>query len=152
MEDDAPNIADSFVHRKRIVPRVVSIGQPPCYTQLPWEQVLNIQFAGAGILNSIPVQATGADIAIRGANIAFDTPANATNLELLLRDQYEKPYANDFINFAWLFPQGLANRPGVWYPEIYLPKDRIMLVDANMNDNLPLNINISFVGARIWPK
>jgi hypothetical protein len=74
-------------------------------------------------------------------------------VEFRLRDQYEFPYSNDFIHWAWLFPQNLSNRPGIWYPEIYVPKDRMILLDslqANAEDTL--NINLSFVGARIWPR
>jgi hypothetical protein len=132
--------------------RVYSECYPKCFNQLPWEQVLNINFAANGQLLSIPLIANGAGVALRGFSIAFDNPANAVNLEMRLRDQYEKPYSNDWINFAWLFSQNLANRPGCFYPEFYLPKDRLMLVDANMNDDLELSINLVAMGARIWPK
>jgi hypothetical protein len=132
--------------------RVYNRCYPPCYSQLPWEQVLNLTFAGAGNQQSIPVQAKGADIVIRGANIAFDSPSDAGDFEVLIQGQDEFPYANDYIHWAWLFPQNLANRPGIWYPEIYVPKDRMILVNAQQINATELNPQISFVGARIWPK
>lgn len=132
--------------------RVYSRCYPPCYNALPWEQVLNIvlpaSIAPPVQIKSIPVQAQGADIVIRGAAIANVTG----NLQLIIRDQYEKPYANDYIAAQWLMPVGLANRPGTWYPELYIPKDRMILVDALQADGQADSPNISFMGARIFPK
>ena len=41
---------------------------------------------------------------------------------------------------------------GIWYPEIYLPKDRILLIDAQQNENAPAEFALTFTGQRIWPK
>lgn len=136
--------------------RIYSECYPDCYNALPWEQVLPITIAGgAGSrqIPSIPIIANGGDVVIRGATIAFDDPALAGDLAFRLRDQYEWPYSNDFIHFAWLFPQNLSNRPGVIYPEIYVPKDRMILIDAlKAAASETFICNLDFVGSRIWPK
>jgi hypothetical protein len=133
---------------------------PKCYTAIPFQVPLTwgtatdlIRIAAGATVRNIPLLVTGADFVLRGGMLTIDTSVASAigDLELLIRTQDDKNYANDFIHWQWLL-SGLAHRPGVFYPEIYLPKDRMLLVDAKQGEALAASFSLVFTGERIWPK
>jgi hypothetical protein len=136
---------------------------PGRYTSLPYQYPVQFPFDPLGLgtitipalgtLRDVPLQAFGADFVIRGGT--FHPISGVTgngNVEFRLRDQENRPYANDFIHSRWLFSDSQAQRPGIWYPEIYLPKDRILLMDVRQNENSQAVVQACFEGARVFAK
>jgi hypothetical protein len=142
--------------------RIYSPCYPKCYTAIPYQFPVTygtakdvIQVPASTTVRNIPLSVLGADFVLRGGMITNDTSVSSSigDLEVLLRSQDDRPYANDFIHWQWLFSGGLASRPGVWYPEIYLPKDRILLIDCKQGESaLAAQFSLTFTGERIWPK
>lgn len=134
---------------------------PQCYTAIPYQWPVtwgtNLDEITLGALSTtqnIPLRVTGADFVLRGGMVTLDTSvagAGIGDLEILIKDQDEKAYANDYIHWQWLF-SSLAHRPGVWYPEIYLPKDRVLLIDCKQGENKTAVFSLVFTGSRVWPK
>ena len=86
-----------------------------------------------------------------------------------LKDEDEKPYSNDAIHIDILFGNSGANQgfgsvtigggpnlPGVFYPEIYLPKNHLMYMDVSRNDTVGRpateNIPFTFIGQKVFAK
>jgi len=134
--------------------RIYSPSYPPCYTAFPYEFPLDFDAsvsAAGQTFRDIPLTVTGADYALRGAVLSL-VAGSIEDLEIQLKDQSGRPYSNDFIHHKWLFSTDLAQRPGIFYPEIYLPKDRILLADFFQGENEDFHIQLSTMGARIFPK
>lgn len=110
-----------------------------------------ITIGASTTLRSVPVQAFGTDFVLRGG-VFTPVSGSTADIEILLRDQYERPYANDFIHWNWLFSSAFAQRPGVWYPEIYIPKDRMILMDIQQNVASQGVFALTFEGSRVFPK
>ena len=134
--------------------RIYAESYPPCYTSFPYERPVDIArtpTAAGQTFRDIPLVVTGADFVLRGGVITLVEGAMA-DLEFQLRDQSGRPYSNDFIHHNWLFSTALAQRPGLFYPEIYLPKERILLMDVFQGENAAFDVQVSFMGARVFPK
>ena len=140
--------------------RIYSPTYPKCYTAFPYEFPVefNITPTAAGqTFRDLPLKATqagpgvtGADFVFRGAVLSLLSGSMA-DLEFQIRDQAGRPYMNDFIHHRWLFSTDLAERPGIWYPEIYLPKDRILLFDLFQGENAAFDVQLSAMGVRVFP-
>lgn len=133
--------------------RIYSPTYPECYRSFPYQQSLSIQTAANGTTPDIPLQVNGADFCLRGGTLKLNSSVsgNINDLEMKLKDQEGRPYSNDYIHHKWLFSTDLAQRPGIFYPEIYLPKDRLLLIDVQQSATAPL-VNLVFTGERIFPK
>lgn len=127
---------------------------PRCYTAFPYEQSLNFSIAANATLPDQPLQVTGTDFVFRGAAIEVNATGGSSmaDLEFRIKDQEGRPYSSDFIHHNWLFPTAFSQRPGVFYPEIYLPKDRILLFDLFQGGATVANVNLAVQGARIFPR
>ena len=117
-----------------------------------------------------------ADFVIRGgqAGLPFSTtPVNEVFLKL--RDEDEKPYSNDFVHMDVLFGNsgfgatyvagggniapiaGGPNTMGLFYPEIYVPMNHLMYLDVQRADvsfsgAVPVDLPVSFIGQKVFPK
>ena len=105
------------------------------------------------------------------------TPVNEVFVTLL--DEDEKPYSNDAVHIDVLFgnsafpatyypcgalgtvsvtPVGTGpNSPGLFYPEIYVPKNHLMYMDVSRNDlayagAVPINLPVNFIGQKVFQK
>ncbi len=124
---------------------------PECYTAIPYDQSKTFTVAANTTLNEQPLIVNGADFAFRGATLDT-TSGSAADLECQITTQDNKPYSNDFIHHLWLFSTALAQRPGVFYPEIYLPKDKILLFNFQQNGAGAVTFNLNCQGARVFPR
>ncbi len=132
--------------------RIYSVSYPECYTSQPYEFPVNFDItpSGAGqTFRGIPLQVTGADFVFRGATLSLVSGA-MSDLEFQLLSQDGRPHSSDFIHHAWLFSTNLAERPGIFYPEIYLPKDKLLLFDVFQGANAAFNVQLNAIGARIF--
>lgn len=129
--------------------RIDTFCYPKCYTTTPFERVQNFTVPALSTLQNQIIEIDNSDFVLRGG-VMIGTNVNA--LQVRLKDQNEHPYSSDFVHWQWLFSSFLAHRPGVWYPEIYLPKDRTLLIDFLQPQNAIATANIAFNGQRIWPK
>lgn len=94
-----------------------------------------------------------------------------TEVFATLKDEDEKPYSNDAIHIDVLFGNsgapgvfgsgaspigGGPNLPGVFFPEIYLPKNHLMYMDVSRNDTaqgaVTQNIPFTFIGQKVFAK
>lgn len=121
-----------------------------------------------------------ADFVIRGAFAGQWTTSGAgglysptgwTELYIQLFDANLKPYSNVPIHMDWLMGSALGtgqggtyqfqtgnSAPGLIYPEIYIPKNRVMYYRLTRNDapysafvdSLPVRIMISWVGSKVY--
>ncbi len=141
--------------------RIYAPTYPKCYTAFPYEfpVTFNITPSGANqtfrdlplsIAANAPKGVTGADFVFRGGVLSLVSGSMA-DLEFTIRDQAGRPYSNDYIHHNWLFSTNLAERPGIFYPEIYLPKDRILLFDLFQGENAAFNVQLSAMGVRVFP-
>lgn len=142
---------------------------------------------GLTLVRNIPVVQTGrlrqtfrvktdADFVLRGgqAGLPFSTtPVN--EVFVTLRDEDEKPYSNDGVHMDVLFgnsgfgatfaagggnitPVATGpNSPGLFFPEIYVPKNHLMYVDIQRDDSsftgaTVINLPISFLGQKVFQK
>jgi hypothetical protein len=118
-----------------------------------------------------------ADFVLRGLQ-AGDTfgsvPAN--EIFVMFKDEDEKPYSNDFVhfdviagnsNFGAVYPAGTSagvapvaagpNLPGLFYPEIYIPKNHIIYYDVIRNDTYvgeatTVDYPLQFLGQKVFQK
>lgn len=93
-----------------------------------------------------------ADFVVRmcsAANILGDV-YDPLNTWARLRDQYGKPYSNDWVPIELLFPQ--TNEPySTIYPEIYLKKSTQLLLDLMRTSGIQTNtIQIVLHGSKIF--
>lgn len=116
-----------------------------------------------------------ADFVLRGGQAGdFELSANSTNeVFFQLKDEDEKPYSNDlvhsdilfgnsgfeptFLNGAFPTVGGGPNSPGLFYPEIYIPKNHVIYFDISRNDAyvggaVPVDYPISFIGQKVFEK
>lgn len=133
--------------------RIYSPSYPSCYRAIPYQQSLTIPVLASGTF-TIPLTVSGADYAFRGGVLKIDSSiaGSIPDLEMKIRDQEGKAYSNDYIHHSWLFSSDLAQRPGLFYPEIYLPKDRQLLIDCQQNTATAPTVNLVLTGERIFPK
>jgi hypothetical protein len=136
--------------------RVDAASYPACYTALPYTHSLLFAIGANQTLNDQPMEVKGADLVFRGASIELNAGLRVGNsmadLEFKIHDQEGRPYSSDYIHHSWLFPTAFAQRPGTFYPEIYLPKDRILLFDLFQGGATTADVNLAIQGARIFPK
>lgn len=57
------------------------------------------------------------------------TPVPAPGIGVKMRDWVGKPYMNDYVPIDLLFGFDNSQRPGLVYPEIYIPKNQQIFVD-----------------------
>jgi hypothetical protein len=111
-----------------------------------------------------------ADFVFRAGQAGNPFAASAlTEVFAILRDEDEKPYSNDAIHIDILFgnsgaAQGFGsatigggpNLPGVFFPEIYVPKNHLMYMDVSRNDTAPgaatQDIPFTFLGQKVFQK
>ncbi len=136
--------------------RLQLVSYPRCYQALPYEQSLTFAIAANQTLNDQPLYVKGTDFVFRGAALELNAAARNGNsmadLEFKIRDQEGRPYSNDFIHHNWLFPTAFSQRPGCFYPEIYLPKERVLLFDLKQGGATTADVNLAIQGARIFPR
>jgi hypothetical protein len=96
-----------------------------------------------------------------------------TEVFATLRDEDEKPYSNDAIHIDILFGNsgasavfpnvstpigGGPNLPGVFFPEIYIPKNHLMYMDVSRDDSassrtaVTQDIPFTFIGQKVFAK
>jgi hypothetical protein len=83
-------------------------------------------------------------------------------MSIILRDYNGMPYMNDWVDVNVLFgtsgtaiPLLLgtgAGRPGIIYPEIYLPENRQLLIDVQQSatGTAGADLLINFIGAKVF--
>ena len=88
-----------------------------------------------------------------------------TEVFAMLKDEDEKPYSNDAIHIDILFGNsgaaggqigGGPNLPGVFFPEIYVPKNHLMYMEVSRNDTangaVTQDIPFTFIGQKVFEK
>lgn len=141
--------------------RIYCPSYPSRYTSQPFQYPVQFPFSSTAlstitvpastILRSIQVPAQGTDFVLRGGVMEVITGSIA-DVEIKLMDQSERPYSNDFIHWNWLFSNQFAQRPGIWYPEIYLPKNRMVLMDIQQVEAAEGVFSLVFEGSRVFPR
>lgn len=121
-----------------------------------------------------------ADFVMRGGlcTAPFSTGGRTfAEVFIKLKDFSKKPFSNDFVHLNVLFGSGgfpssipigttpslIApfgtgpSQPGLFYPEIYVPKDNQLLFDLQRSDgavgsNEPEDFNITWVGGKVFKR
>jgi hypothetical protein len=109
------------------------------------------------------------DFVLRAIQIGRPAVPQYNELFIKLRDENNKAYSNDWVHVDVLagnatgqtgaYTSGAAvgtgpSHPGVFYPEIYLPKNHILVYDIMRNDPglSTLNLPMAFIGAKVFHK
>lgn len=95
-------------------------------------------------------------------------PFNYTNLYMTLRDEFYKAYSNEPIHVNDLLGQGQPSLyqhagvnddsvvflPGLFTPEIYIPRDHSIYFDLARNDagGGPVNLHFRFQGSKVFQR
>jgi len=180
-----PGAVKSFTYPDKYVGAQVIPGVPFVYPQdFPLLPVTCGNFTGAtspprrqAFVNHLGKPPGDSDFVIRAgqAGMPFSaTPVNEVFIKFL--DEDEKPYSNDAIHVDVLFgnggmpatyPAGTGaaaapigcgpNSPGVFYPEIYVPKDHSMYLELSRNDSsyagaVPVTFPVALIGQKVFPR
>jgi hypothetical protein len=62
-----------------------------------------------------------------------DNTTDGGNIEVRIRDGWGKYYMNDFIQTQQLFGRQVAQRPGLIFPGIFIPREQNMYLDLRRN-------------------
>lgn len=73
-----------------------------------------------------------------------------SQLGLKIRDYMGKPYMNDFVPIDLLFGFDNAQIPGFPYPEIYIPRQQLLLIDAIALGTVGSVTTLCFKGQKIY--
>lgn len=131
-------------------------------------------------LNQIFTCKADADFVLRGGQgITISSSGGRTLAEVAIRlkDQMKNPYSNDFVPFDILFGTGAfpavipvgptpsfvtpfgtgPGQPGLWYPEIYVPKNHQLIYDLQRADgvggaNQAEDFVFNFIGGKVFDK
>lgn len=120
---------------------------------------------------------TDADFVFRGIQAGDPFDSNpAYEIFVQFKDEDEKPYSNDFVhfdvlagnsNFGNVYPAGASSgvapvgggpaQMGLWFPEIYIPKNHIIYYDVIRNDTYvggaaAVDYPVSFIGQKVFVK
>ena len=121
-----------------------------------------------------------ADFVLRGGQgITISSSGGRTLAEvaIILRDHQKNPYSNDYVPFDILFGTGAfpatvpvgptpsfvtpfgtgPGQPGLFYPEIYVPKNHQLIYDLQRSDgavgsNVAEDFQFNFIGGKVWEK
>ncbi len=116
-----------------------------------------------------------ADFVLRGGQAGDDPRADHPTAEVFftIRDEDEKPYSSDAVHAdvlfgnSWGFPTYInaiqspvgtgPNAPGLFYPEIYVPKNHLIYFDVSRDDGfvsgaVPVDYPLSFIGQKVFQK
>src|ERR1017187_6575519 len=118
-----------------------------------------------------------ADFVIRGGQAGRPFSATPVNeVFITMRDEDEKPYSNDAVHMdilfgnshmSTLYPAGTSfgvaavgagpNSPGLFFPEIYVPKNHLFYSDVSRADvsfggAVAVNLPVNFIGQKVFQK
>lgn len=121
-----------------------------------------------------------ADFVLRGGQgITISSSGGRTLAEvaIILRDHQKNPYSNDYVPFDILFGTGAfpatvpvgptpsfvtpfgtgPGQPGLFYPEIYIPKNHQLIYDLQRADgavgsNVAEDFTFNFIGGKVFEK
>jgi hypothetical protein len=111
------------------------------------------------------------------APIYLNDPLPVNEIFITLRDEDEKPYSNDAVHIDTMFGNsamwtaypwlsnaahvapvgGGPNSPGLFYPEIYVPKNHLFYFDISRDDSsyagaVPFDLPVQFIGQKVFQK
>lgn len=138
---------------------------PICYTQETFQYAVNFSLAAGAEQLDVPININGdADFAWRGT-LAETDPATETasfeTLEVRVKDWNQKYYAGDgtgggggaWIRATRLFSDSASYAPGLWYPELYIPRGRQFYMDLrNVGVGLTAAGQFTLEGAKIFTR
>jgi hypothetical protein len=151
----------------RIIFRGVKLFEPgvvwsPTYPvgghrEIPNDFTLGFTVTDSQTLNNRVVAPNfGTDFVYRCGQILENFDSNAYgNMEAILRDHQGRAYSNDWIHVNYLFGRLMAERPGIIYPEIYIPNQQALFFDIRRTDSViapgDVTMNLAFKGAQVLP-
>jgi len=162
---------------------VPAYGYPDSFSSIWFTYPQTISALGVSELrqDNILTIKTDADFALRAgqAKAPFQSEGPRTFAEVFikLKDFNKKPYSNDFVHFDIIFGGGNPSRtipigptptlmapfgtgpaaPGLFYPELYIPKNHQLLYDLQRSDgsggtNQSESFDICWIGAKVFQK
>jgi hypothetical protein len=111
---------------------------PPKYRLLPFSYPIPLSIppmSTQGPIIAPPALNADADFVWQGGTFSDGLGGAATNdIGFRVRDDSGKYYMNDFIWAQQLFGFNFGERPGLTYPEIYIPKNERIFFDVQRGD------------------
>lgn len=106
---------------------------PEKYSTLPFlSYPLQINAAQLPIQNlTFKIESDAGFIWQTGQHTSVGIPSS-THIGLIIRDWMQKPYMSDYVPVELLFGFNNAQLPGFPYPEIYIPRQQYLIVDAKV--------------------
>lgn len=138
---------------------------PACYTQETFQYTVNFDLAAGTQQLDVPININDdADFVWRGTLIETDATIasnSAQVLEVRVKDWTQKYYSGDgtgggigaWIRAPRLFAETTTYAPGLWYPELYIPRGRQFYMDLrNVGVGLRSAGQICLEGAKIFTR
>jgi hypothetical protein len=133
---------------------------PKYFREMPYRYPVQVVQAITPLQNQIVNITPDADFALRGFLITLPGPGFnsflGNDFTIEIKDQNQKYYQGDQTKlsppfFNTIAGEAMAHRPGLFQPEIYLPKNSSFYFDTNVPASLlPQTFWISFFGAKIF--
>lgn len=121
---------------------------------------LNADAAVTALVTIAPVGFNGLFVAnygpqnlFGGVGFGLGAGVNTRGIGVRWKDLSGKYYMNDYIPLEMAFGFDNSQRPGLVYPEIYIPKNQQMYFDFNNLDGSALDgtLTLAFKGSKVYP-
>jgi len=112
---------------------------PDHYRSLPFCQQLSVSIPNntQTLLNEELSLVSTYDFVIQSLTaVELKTSAQPlwSNLGIKIKDHWGMAFSDDYVQMDWLFSSGLASRPGLLYPEIYMQANDNLFFDIARTD------------------
>jgi hypothetical protein len=135
---------------------IYSANYPPHYRSFPFKQALPLAFTlNIQTLRNEQIELKGGyDFVIQSLTFREleSSAAPVLNLGMKIKDHWGMSYQDDFVQIDWLASEARASRPGLLWPEIYMPANDGLFFDFERNDSgadTALALQVSFGGCRV---
>jgi len=159
----------TYPQKCRLLPFVYPIA--PITVQNPYGVVLNLGTSQTLLLQVFQCQ-NDADFVFRYGQAGPSFAPLALEVGIILRDENQKPFSNDYVHYETLFGPCAGNfncggttvpaigtgnaLPSVMYPEIYIPRNHVLFYDIQRSDSgfagtatIP-SFPINLIGSKVY--
>lgn len=130
-------------------------GYPQRFRSIPFSYRVPVSLPVNSVKPSQQLHVDGdADFVFQGGAFVDGLGGSSNDVSMKFRDDSGKFYMNDYIWIRQLFGLNFTERPGLIYPEIYIPRNQNIFFDVARTDtggdNAP-NAAFVFRGQKVYP-
>jgi hypothetical protein len=130
--------------------------QPARYTWRPYTYSIPLILPAVSTLTDVIFRVrTDADFCWQSSQFNDGLGGLTNDVGLRIRDASGKAYMNDYIWVGQLCGVNFGERPGLLYPDFYIPRNQVMSLDVQRNDvggtDAP-NASLLLKGYKVYPQ